>query len=314
MKTKRNLLAIFVLIVSAQFCFAVSPKAQLSKQNERMFWVINGTDKNGNPSAVYIQGTIHIGDDRLYPLADAVLDAWENADCVMGEISSVDMASLQTAVQRDMFASYRRAKGKNLYDFLNEDELAVLYTLIDGSQFDAYGSFEPWVLNSVLSTLSYSDSGLDGSLGLDQKFLAMADEDGRIVEGLDTLRTQLDVLEFGTYDEQLLILKQTLSAFIEDSDDSDELLARMYEAYLADDADALAEIVSIESSFGESEEEVALTQAYMKALFTDRNQAWAEKIATLLAEGGTTFIFAGAGHFVGENSVFAFLKKNGTIR
>ncbi|MBQ2479917.1 MAG: TraB/GumN family protein [Treponema sp.] len=49
-----------------------------------MFWKISGTDKNGNPSVVYIQGTIHVGSKELYPLDKEVLDAFNNADRIAG--------------------------------------------------------------------------------------------------------------------------------------------------------------------------------------------------------------------------------------
>ena len=49
-------------------------------------------------------------------------------------------------------------------------------------------------------------------------------------------------------------------------------------------------------------------------MLTDRHSAWADKIKTWLAEGGSTFIFAGSAHFVGNDSVFFYLKQNGTLR
>jgi uncharacterized protein YbaP (TraB family) len=45
-----------------------------------MFWRITGTDAAGKQATVYIQGTIHLGDDRLYPLSGSVLNAWNSAD------------------------------------------------------------------------------------------------------------------------------------------------------------------------------------------------------------------------------------------
>ncbi|MBR7064721.1 MAG: hypothetical protein IKI31_06220, partial [Treponema sp.] len=35
------------------------------KTKERMFWQIDALDANGKKSTVYIQGTIHMGDERL---------------------------------------------------------------------------------------------------------------------------------------------------------------------------------------------------------------------------------------------------------
>ena len=44
-----------------------------------------------------------------------------------------------------------------------------------------------------------------------------------------------------------------------------------------------------------------------------RNENWAAQIKTFLEEGGNTFIFVGAAHLIGENSVFEYLKKYGVL-
>ncbi|MBR0475981.1 MAG: hypothetical protein IJJ66_04105, partial [Treponema sp.] len=58
---------------------ASAKKASLSKEKPRFFWKISGVDKNGNPSFVYIQGTIHLGSEKLFPLDKEVLDAFNSA-------------------------------------------------------------------------------------------------------------------------------------------------------------------------------------------------------------------------------------------
>ena len=65
------------------------------EMKERMYWSICGTDSKGNPSTVHILGTIHVGDERLYPLPSQVMDDFENADRLVAEISSEDMDALQ---------------------------------------------------------------------------------------------------------------------------------------------------------------------------------------------------------------------------
>lgn len=305
---KKSVLTFFALILcSLQFAFA-NP-ATLTKENARMFWRIDGTDKNGNPSVVYIQGTIHIGDERLYPLSDEVLDAWAKSDRLVGEIASRDMDRLQTVIQRDMFASYRRAEGRNLFDYLTDDEKDLLYTVIDGNQLETFASFEPWVLNSVISSFGTSDSGFETAAGIDQTFLDMAKQEERLVEGLDTLRTQLNILEFGDYDQQLYLLKQSIAEL--NADEGESEIENLYEAYLADDVELAAQIVFDDMKLEEEDPDFALE--YVNAIYSERNHDWAIKIANWLSEGGTTFIFAGAGHFIGDESVFVMLKENGVI-
>jgi uncharacterized protein YbaP (TraB family) len=46
-------------------------------------------------------------------------------------------------------------------------------------------------------------------------------------------------------------------------------------------------------------------------MLTRRNQAWADRIQTLLAGSGTTFISVGAGHLAGADSLQAQLEQRG---
>ena len=72
---------------------AVEPEfepATLTKTDSRMLWRIDGKDKNGNPSVVYVLGTFHFATDEIYPLSDEILDAWNSADRLVAEISSDD--------------------------------------------------------------------------------------------------------------------------------------------------------------------------------------------------------------------------------
>ncbi|MBQ2205964.1 MAG: TraB/GumN family protein, partial [Treponema sp.] len=46
----------------------------------------------------------------------------------------------------------------------------------------------------------------------------------------------------------------------------------------------------------------------------ERNEKWAKRIQSYIEMGGTTFVYAGAAHWVGEKSVFAYLEEWGVVR
>ena len=121
---KLNLKAIlgaFILALVLTSC-ASTPSASkkalatLTKTDSRAFWRIDGTDKNGNPSTVYIQGTFHLGDERIFPLSEEVQQAFVNADRHAGEISTQGYADLAAASSqlnapnKEGKLSYRRRK------------------------------------------------------------------------------------------------------------------------------------------------------------------------------------------------------------
>ena len=63
------------LLVSCASKPKAAPKATLTRTDSRLFWRIDGTDASGNPSTVYIQGTFHLGDERIFPLSEEVINA-----------------------------------------------------------------------------------------------------------------------------------------------------------------------------------------------------------------------------------------------
>lgn len=299
------------VLVSACATNSKNVHASLVRENERMFWTLTGTDKNGETAKVYIQGTIHVGDERLFPLSPVVVSAWETSDRIAGEISSEGYENMEVMIQGMVLESYLNAKGRNIYDYLTEKQKETLYAVVDKDSADALVLFEPWVMTNLVTNSLYTDSGLSAEGGLDQWFIDRANESERPMLGLDELETQLELLRFGTYEQQLYILQEGLDDLADGKTD-DEDTAQLYELYLTDDEDGIASLVSEEFILNDPSE-LAFAKEYNKMMYDDRNKAWADKIRDWLYEGGTTFIFAGSAHFVGERSVFYYLEQNGTL-
>lgn len=314
----KNKITLFILSLFVFFALVscVSTKqtkeALLTEENSRMFWKISGYDAEGNPSTVYVQGTIHLGDDRLYPLSDEVLEAWAISDRVAGELSQQDMVDIQTRTVQEINASYVKAEGKNVLTSLDQNEIQILYGILGQENIDTLALFEPWVLNITSSAYVLINGGLDPTKGLDSLFLTKAQQDAKEFVSLDTIDTQFNVILFGDYQEQLIMLKASLDELKDTTDDNDAV-KELYDAYITDDRVKMTEIVDAES---ESEYELQnkdLFDRYKAITYNDRNKDWADKIKGFLAEGGTTFIFAGCAHFIGEDSVFDYLEDNGTL-
>lgn len=296
--------------------------AVLIEHPERMFYEIVGTDKNGEESHIYIQGTIHLADAQLYPVADKVQQAFENADYVYGELSQESWDQMELELQKKMILSMVSAKklDRLVTDELTDKELENLRYYIglmaEPEQVDlliaTYEQFEPWVMNQVLSEIQTSQLPMQATYAYDVYFKELAQEMGKQTLGLDPLKVQLDVLSFGDYDVQLKMLKDSLR-------DKNALkrekknMKTMYSAYVKGDKKKLTKIL-----FDGLEEEVDdpeyyFINDYIDALFKNRNKSWAEQFKTFLEEGGTYFIYTGAGHYLGDFSVFSYLEEMGVL-
>lgn len=298
------------LLVSCASKPKAAPKATLTRTDSRLFWRIDGTDASGNPSTVYIQGTFHLGDERIFPLSEEVINAFQNADRWAGEMSTqayIDLASMGEVLNAP------NPDGKLVTDYLTEDEIAFL-TSVYGDALPMLATLEPWQMSNGLSVLSFVNTGLNAQYGLDNSFVATLSQMGKEWEGMDELQVQLDVLMYGNYDEQVEMLKDNILMLTDEklSKLNDEITVGLYEAYVANDADKMLELLNTEVDFEGRNEK--LYDAYNKLVFETRNKDWAVDIANYLEEGGTTFIFVGSGHCLGDVSIFEFLKKNGTIK
>ncbi len=288
-------LLLFVLTSCASTKFAV-----ITKCPERFFWKIEGRDTSGKKSTVYIQGTIHVGDGRLFPLSESVENAFNTADRYVAELSSSDMADYPSKTMERMVASY--SEEYDIRKKLNISNLDIMYKLMPEEQVAEVSKFEPWVLNSMISGVWTKESKLNTDYGLDMYFYKKVEEKGKKVEGLDTLKNQMELLAYGDYNTQLAALEVQLSDY--PFEKSIKNLQDMYAAYLDGDTENLYAIMFEEKSGGNSDAELN------KKLFDERNERWAKKINEYLKRGGATFLFAGAGHFIGLNSVFEYLRQN----
>ena len=277
-------------------------KPILIEHPERFFWEIRGSK-----GSVYVLGTIHVADRSFYPLERNVLRAFDKADRLVSEIGGkaeleAFTAELQTIIIKNINADPK----KSLLKVLSEDELAFLYETIGDDTVHRFALFDPWVLNTALVQLLTVKAGLLPGAGIDMYLMQQAEN--KKIEALDTVEQQLAVLSYGSFDDQLAILKDSIQA-LRDIDKSTEEIHRLRNLYLSNNRTELSALIvelllEVPSSFSEKK-----AQAYIDALLTDRNRIWAQKFDSYLREGGNTFVFAGVAHFLGKSSVFEIMRQ-----
>lgn len=256
---------------------------------------------------MYVLGTMHVADESFYPIEENILKIFDNADRLVSEIGgAAEMQAFTAELQTFIIKTMTTDLQKNLLRNLSKEELAVLYEVIGESTVQQLALFNPWLINLTLSQFLMHQAGMDGEKGLDLYLMQRAGE--KKVEALETAQQQLDILSYGTFEDQLAILKNTIQAW-QHLDNSIKEIRNMRELYLANDrkkfsALLLDLLLEIPPSFTAEK-----AQTYIDALLTDRNRLWAQKFDTYLQKGGTTFVFAGAAHFLGDSSVFEIMRQ-----
>ena len=297
---------------------AVEPEfepATLTKTDSRMLWRIDGTDKTGNPSVVYVLGTFHFATDDIYPLSDEILDAWNSADRLVAEISSEDQIRFTNEILPAMLVeSQQLAIGRNVIDELSPDNRLFFYNSFTPEQRDLFNSFEPWYLGLSCSSGIVMAMGMDPQSGIDNVLFEMAQDAGRPIEGLDPIEVQVNIMRFGDWDEQLVVAEQSVAELVNIEKSYLNILS-LYMAYVDDEPETIQALVDGEEQeeFGEEDVDPILVR-YANCVYAERNEAWSEKIRDYILEGGTTFVYGGSAHWCSQNSVFNIMKAKNYIK
>ncbi len=270
----------------------------------RMAWTL--TAPSG--AVAFVQGTLHLGSDALYPLDRAVTDALVAADLALGELSSADMER-STGVILERMSFSLLSRGRTLDAILSAEDVAYLKGALGAEGYRFVSVYQPWVAYSYLDGIVAAKAGLSAERGIDAALYAAAAAYGKAVAGLESIESQLDVLAGPSVELQTALLRDSVREYRSRPGAIEEL----FEAYRKDDrrglARAVAEALSRSNGFSKD------LAAFNESLLDKRNMAWAERIDSLMKDGKNLFIFAGVAHFVGEGSVLELLKAKGyTVR
>ena len=285
---------------------------ELINYQDAMLWQINGIANDGSISKVYLLGTYHAGDDRVLELPECVSDALAESDRFCCELSSTDWAELPQMMQDLTVQSFLTDLSHTLIDDLTPDEITLINTFIDSQTFAQLVCFEPWVLNNYLQPVVMLAADLDSQKAYDVMIMdyIQKQKDDQGFEGLDDAQTQFDLIAYGDWDTQMTMLRDTLADLQHLQEAADEM-SNLYEVFLSGDEENFEKFY-----FKDFENEIKkfpVYEEYFSLLLNQRNKAWAVKIADYLDQPGVTFIFAGCAHFVGSNSVFSYMRKNGDL-
>ncbi|TFG79018.1 MAG: TraB/GumN family protein [Spirochaetales bacterium] len=266
----------------------------------RMFWTVSSSQGG----TAYVQGTMHLGSDELYPFAPAVLESLKKADLVLAELSSADMDRGNGLVLNRMAEAILEG-GKILGDYLGEDEIAFLENYMGKEAYRRLAPFRPWVAYSTLDVYAAGKAGLDPTRGVDIALYAAAAEYGKSVAGLESAESQLDILTGPPLSTQILILKDAIREYRE----YPSAIADLYKSYLRDDRRRLAR--QLDDSLARTKAWSTPVADFNDSLLAKRNALWAGRLSALLEQGRTVFVFAGVAHFLGAGNVLELLEKQG---
>ncbi|MBU2571352.1 MAG: TraB/GumN family protein [Gammaproteobacteria bacterium] len=253
-----------------------------------------------NDAELFIGGTIHLLSTSDYPLPEAFDRVYRKADKLVLEVDLADLSGQEAQIA--MMQRLQYVDGTTLRDELNAETYAELqrFCLHAGIPIESLQNLKPPLVAISLMMFELHRLGL-AEAGVDHFFSAKAQADNKPVGALESLETQISVLEqMGRGQENELILST-----LREIEELPALLGELKSAWRSGDLDTLDElgIAAMRSDY----------PRLYQDLLVSRNNAWVPKIEAMLRTPERELILVGVLHLAGQEGVLRQLCERGYV-
>ncbi|HKU13764.1 MAG TPA: TraB/GumN family protein [Steroidobacteraceae bacterium] len=251
----------------------------------------------GKTNTIYLLGSFHFlkTSETLPAAIDA---AYADATRLVMEIDMDDLDPLQMQQVLAQLAmqpegqSLQRQLGPQTYERFaaKARELSIDPALLDG--------FRPWFAAMTVVQLQLMKLGFDPESGVEARLTRRARSDGKPIQGLETVREQLEIMAGLPEKQQRDFLLYSVDDAQRMGSEIDDLLV----AWRRGDAAAMAKLLA--EGYDEYPD-------LYRPLTVERNRKWIPQIEQLLDDRDDYLIVVGALHLVGTDSVIDLLERKG---
>ena len=251
---------------------------------------------DGKTNSVYLLGSIHLLREQDHPLPSVVDRAYDDAEVIVMELDMDDMDPAYTQM------AFNRAggltDGTTLRDLMGDAAYARAEDAAAAVDIplDMLAQSEPWLAAMTVEIMLLYRIGFNPMLGVEMTMTTRAVNDGKPIEGLETVDEQLAFLDGLPLEVQSEMLIQTLAEGAALGESIDALI----------DAWRHGDMATLESGLLDAIEEQSELH---EVLISNRNRRWAEAIAGWLGDDRDYLVIVGALHLVGDEGVPALLAK-----
>lgn len=257
-------------------------------------WVVDGP----NGGRLYLCGTIHILREKDYPLAPGYEAAYMYSNKLVLELppgaasgpeltsrmSQLGMYSADTSLQANVSQETWQAVKK--------------WTAKRGLDMSSMNRYRPWFVALLMTNVEYANLGAKPDMGVDSHFEQRAKQDGKPMEGLETVEFQIQLFASLTDQQQRELLEQTLGEVSGVAQEYEKLI----QAWRHGNLNALQEML-----YREAEKYPDLLNLFLVA----RNRAWMERLEPMLKKGEKVMVLVGTGHFTSDTGLIELFRTRG---
>lgn len=253
--------------------------------SEPLFW----SAKKGKLELV-IFGSVHVGDERFYPLPNTVTDYLLNSDGLI----------VETDIQNPGEVQYPplRIRSQALLNETQQNELVGIAKLLNLNAQELL-SLPPWATALQVQMRQFEYLGYSADKGVDIQLLRQAGLNQIPVLSLETFQFQIDLLT-----KQAEGGKELLISTIEEFDKTEQATHCLIDSWLKGDIKHLEKFAKL----------AAISPEFEDQFIYQRNKDWAVKLdkgITSQSNKGKYLVVVGTLHLVGRDNLISLLKQRG---
>ncbi|UUM29922.1 TraB/GumN family protein [Vibrio japonicus] len=252
---------------------------------EPLFWSAEKGDLK-----YLILGSVHVGDESMFPLPQAIVDTLQASD---GLILEADIRKNQNVAYPEQTLSSK--------DVLSDTQIATLKNIASQLQINANEllSSPPWAAALLIQMKQIESFGYSSDTGVDLMLMYKATTRNIPVLSLETVQFQIDLLT-GQQESG----KELLISALDDFNDAEKATHCLIDSWKAGDLEKLNEFSGL----------TELSPEFEQAFIHQRNTDWVNKLSKpswLPNPEGSYVLVVGTLHLVGDRNVLVQLRKQG---
>lgn len=268
--------------------------------------------KENSDISIYLLGSIHAADKKIYPLNDTIMSAYNQSDYLAVEVDTVALTSDFDA-QLELAQKMLYTDGTTIKDHIGEDLYNKMVEILKdkGSYNSLYDNYKPAFFESLFENVIINDADMDANAGIDVHFLNLAKKEEKEILEIETAEFQYDLL----LSNPIELDKMMLEEYVNNYDESVTEMKDIYTAWKKGDIDELEQTLlpTTDSEALEelTEEEIKMAENYNKSLITDRNYGMVDALEKYYADEKNVFCVVGLGHVIGDEGIISLMEKKG---
>lgn len=260
----------------------------MSKSKKKLPQLLWQIDKPGLPGTSYLFGTMHVRDIRAFDYQALVCEKIGTCEAFATEINLKQAEILLSGQSMDL------PEGKILADFYSKkkyEKIGRFFQKNTGLDIAHFERAKPMMLTNFMTGSLLNN---DQPLSLDQFLWEYAEQENRIMMGIETVEEQIELMEKIPLDYQA----KALWSMVKNVSRFRKNLLNLSNLYQEGNLSKI--LKSAKKSAGK----------LRKMMIYDRNELMAERISLLVTEQ-TLFVAVGAGHLGGKKGILRKLKTAG---